>query len=395
MTSYRFTGISLHTPGASLENGELLTSGGLIGYAGPLRDSTAANSSQTIDGGGAYLAPGFIDLQINGAFGSDFTTDPASIWEVGAQLPQYGVTAFLPTVVTSPAEKLRAARAVVSAGPPAGYRGARVLGLHVEGPFINPEKKGAHNPAHIRPPDPALYADFSPENGVRLVTLAPEMPGAGAVIEMLVRSGVVVSAGHSAATYEQAREAFDGGVRYATHLFNAMTEYHQHRPGLVGAVLDDERLMAGLINDGVHVHPAVVRMLLRVLGPERLTLVTDAIGALGRPPGDYMLGDFPVVVDETSVRLHDGTLAGSVLSADQAVRNLIAFTGCSLGEAVRTMTLNPARLLGLEAETGQLDAGLRADLVLLSEQLEVLLTVVDGEIVYVNEQFIRIPESAS
>lgn len=384
MTSYRFAGVELHTPGASLKNGELLTSGRVIEYAGPLRNSTEDSSIQTIDSG-AHLVPGFIDLQINGAFGSDFTTDPASIWEVGAQLPHYGVTAFLPTVITAPVEKLRAAQAIVSAGPPIGYRGARVLGLHVEGPFINPEKKGAHNPAHIRLPDPALYADFSPANGVRLVTLAPELPGARAVIEMLVRNGVVVSAGHSAATYDQALEAFDAGVRYATHLFNAMTEYHQHRPGLVGAVLDDERPMAGLINDGVHVHPAVVRMLMRVLGPERLTLVTDAIGALGRPPGDYMLGDFPIRVDETSVRLHDGTLAGSNLSADQAFRNLIDFTGCSLDDAVRAITLNPARLLGLEAAMGQLGAGLQADLVLLSEQLEVLLTVVNGDILYANE----------
>jgi N-acetylglucosamine-6-phosphate deacetylase len=374
--------IILHTPFLTIEDGAVLISDGLIQFAGEKRELLENQADHVINGQGLHLIPGLIDLQLNGGFGNDFTYDPSTIWEVGAQLPQFGVTAFLPTIITSPPEKMRTAQKVVLAGPPPGYNGAKVLGLHIEGPFLAPEKKGAHNPAYILPPDPDLYEGFSPETGVRLVTLAPEQPGATEVIGQLTAQGILVSAGHSTASFDQAKAAFDQGIRYGTHLFNAMPAYHQHNPGLVGALLDDKRVTSGLICDGIHVHPATVRMIWRMLGPERLTLVTDAMGALGCPMGEYQLGDFPVIVDETSARLKNGTLAGSILTADQAIRNLLAFTECSISQAVQTMSFNPAQCLGLASKIGQIGPGKQADLILLNKKYQVMMAIIDGEIIY-------------
>jgi N-acetylglucosamine-6-phosphate deacetylase len=195
------------------------------------------------------------------------------------------------------------------------------LGLHVEGPFLNPERKGAHRLEYLRSPDPADYASLSLEAGVRMVTLAPELPGAAAVIAELIQRGIVVSAGHSLATFDQARAGFRAGVGYATHLFNAMSPLLQYDPGLPGAVLAEAGLRFGLIPDGIHVHPALVALIWKLTGPGRMTLVSDAMAALGMPPGKYQLGDLDVMVDETSARLPNGVLAGSILTHPQALRN--------------------------------------------------------------------------
>ena len=335
---------------------------------------------ETLDAEGKFLVPGFIDLQVNGAFGRDFTQNPATIWEVAAGLPRYGVTSFLPTVITSPLETTNEAQRVMEIRP-SSFRGAEPLGLHLEGPFLNPGKKGAHNPAYLQRPSLEWVAGWSPEHHVRLVTLAPELPGATAVIEALVDRGVVVSAGHSLATFAAAEAGFDAGIRYGTHLFNAQSPIHHREPGLPGALLTDERATIGLIPDGIHVHPALVKLVWKAAG-DRLTLVTDAMAALGMPPGEYELGDFTVTVDETTCRLPDGTLAGSILSLDTAVRNLIAFTGCALSQALTTVTTIPARLLGLDGRKGQIAPGYDADLVLLTPDLQAVTTVVGGEIVF-------------
>lgn len=372
----------VYTPERQIDDGAVLIEDGLIKAVGQASELSCPPEAQVIDASGLILTPGFIELQINGAFGHDFTADPTTIWTVAADLPRYGVTAFLPTVITSPLETIAAARQVVSAAPEAGFRGAIPLGLHVEGPFLNPQKKGAHNPAHLRSPDPEAVRGWSPASGVRLVTLAPELPGALELVKMLTGQGVLVSAGHSMATYDEAKAGFDAGIRYCTHLYNAMPSLHHRRPGLIGALWTDQRPAVGLIADGIHCHPAMVDLAWRLLGSERLTLVTDAMAALGMPPGQHMLGDFEVYVDESSARLADGTLAGSILSLDQALRNLMAFAGCSLAEALPTVTTTPARLLGLDGERGRIAAGYRGDLVLLSADLHVQRTIVGGEVVY-------------
>jgi N-acetylglucosamine-6-phosphate deacetylase len=290
------------------------------------------------------------------------------------------VTAFLPTIITSPLECVRLAMDVVCRVPD-GFAGAFPLGLHLEGPFLNLNKKGAHNPNYLRIPSPELVADWSPRNGVRLATLAPEMPGALETVAALVRQGVVVSAGHSMASYEQAQAAFQAGVSYGTHLFNAMPTLDHRAPGLAAALLTAPSICVGVIPDGIHLHPSVVDLAWKAKGPRGLTLVTDAMAAMGMAPGAYRLGDFDVTVDENVARLPNGTLAGSILTMDGALRNLMAFTGCSMLEALPTLTSTPAAVLGLEHK-GQIKPGADADLVLLTPQGQVVTTIVAGEVVY-------------
>ena len=256
------------------------------------------------------------------------------------------------------------------------------MGLHVEGPFLNPQKKGAHNAAYLRPPSLDAVANWSPEDGVRLVTLAPELPGALEVVAALTARGIVVSAGHSMATYEEAETGFDAGIRYGTHLFNAMPSVNHRDPGLPGALLTDARTTVGLIADGIHTHPSVIELVWRILGRDRLSLVTDAMAALGMGPGQHLLGEYEVVVDDVSARLPDGVLAGSILSLDAAIRNLIHFAGCSLSDALATVTTTPAALLGLQAERGRIAPGYLADLTLLTPDLRVVGTIIRGRPVY-------------
>jgi N-acetylglucosamine-6-phosphate deacetylase len=369
------------TPSGVIEDGAVLWGeNGRIQQILPGPLTTAAGNADLLDGQGLLLVPGFIDLQLNGGFGQDFTAAPDTIWSVAAQLPQYGVTSFLPTIITAPAEVYRRAQAALAAPPP-GWQGARPLGLHFEGPFLNPAKKGAHNPNYLRPPDPAFIGGWSLETGVRVVTLAPELPGATTIIQMLTDRGVVVSAGHSLATAAEARAGFAAGVRYGTHLFNAMPLLHHREPGLAGALLADDRPIVGLIPDGVHLHPDLVRLAWRALGGERLNLVTDGMAALGMADGRYQLGDFSVQVAAGEARLPDGTLAGSLLTLDTAVRNLMSYTGCGLPEALSSVTAVPARLLALP-DLGQVQPGALADLTLLTADGRVKAAIVAGELLY-------------
>ncbi|WP_423224650.1 N-acetylglucosamine-6-phosphate deacetylase [Candidatus Amarolinea aalborgensis] len=373
---------AIYTPDHVIAQGAVLADAGRIQAVGPAADVPCPDAAQVIDAAGLLLVPGFMDMQINGAFGDDFTSDPATIWRAAERLPRFGVTSFLPTIISSPLTQITAGQQIVIAGRPAGFRGARPLGLHVEGPFLNPHKKGAHNPNHLRQPDLRAVADWSPTAGVRLATLAPELPGAREVIAALSGRGVLVSAGHSMATYAQAAAGFDAGARGGTHLFNAMPALGHRDPGLAGALLADDRLTVGFIADGIHTHPAVIKLVWRALGSGRLALVTDATAALGMPPGRYRLGDAEVMVDAASCRLADGALAGSILSLDQALRNLVAVGGCTLVEALPTVTTTPARAIGLSHVRGRIAAGCLADMVLLTPDLHVHATIVEGDVVY-------------
>jgi N-acetylglucosamine-6-phosphate deacetylase len=223
---------------------------------------------------------------------------------------------------------------------------------------------------------------WSPDTGIRLVTMAPELPGALEVISELASRGVLVSTGHSNATYEEAIAGLDAGARYGTHLFNAMSSLGHRDPGLPGALLTDPRPTVGFIADGVHTHRSIIQLAWRLLGPHRINLVTDAMAALGMPPGKHLLGDFEVVVDATSARLGNGTLAGSILSLDQALRNVVDVTGCSVSDALAAMTTTPARAIRVDHERGRVQAGYVADLVLLSPDLHVQTTIAEGQVVY-------------
>ncbi len=291
--------------------------------------------------------PGLVDLQVNGVAGHDLTSAPERLWDVAAALPAYGVTAFLPTVVTSDPSVPARAMAVLAAGPPPGWVGAEPLGLHLEGPMLAPTRTGAHPPQWLRDPSPELVAGWSREAGVAMVTLAPELPGALEVVAALVERGVVVSVGHTDATAAQVLAAVAAGARCATHLGNAMPPVLAREPGPVGAALGGSDLVAGLIVDGHHLDPLFVRTAWRSLGPDRFLSVSDTTAALGLPDGPTRLGDQDVVLDAGTVRLLDGTLAGSASSLLDCLRVLVATTGCTVEEAVATATTTPLRLLGL------------------------------------------------
>lgn len=287
-----------------------------------------------------------LDLQVNGAGGFDLTEEPEVLWRVGNALVPFGVTAFLPTLVSPSWATVARAQEILAAGPPEGYAGADPLGWHVEGPFIAPTRSGAHDPARLQLPDVEVVRDWSPGSGIRMVTLAPELPGALDVVRALAANGVVVSAGHSAATFDEAVAGFDAGIRAVTHLFNAMAPLDHREPGLAGAALADDRITIGLIADGLHVHPGLVAIVRRAVGADRLAIVSDAIAALGMAPGAYRLAGRDVVVDETSARLPNGVLAGCVIGLDEAVRNLATFAGIDAADAARAATTVPARLVG-------------------------------------------------
>ncbi|MGH2373836.1 MAG: N-acetylglucosamine-6-phosphate deacetylase [bacterium] len=328
------------------------------------------------------VAPGFIDLQINGAAGSDFLSPtPDGLAAAHAYLLRTGIVAYLPTLISAPEERLRAALAFFAEH--ARRPGApRILGVHLEGPFLSPARPGAHNTRYLRTPSVewigSLLDDFP--GLIRLVTLAPELDGALEVIDMLASRGVVVALGHSDATYAQGMVAFDRGARLATHLFNAMRPYHHREPGLAGAALAREDTFCSLIADFVHVHPAVVQQVLLLKGTSRTALVTDSIAAAGAHAATSTLGDQPVSVRDGAPRLPDGTLAGSMLSMDQAVRNATGPGGKNTHNAVAMATATPAMILGLKHQ--DVAAGNPADLLVLDRELRVVATIVSGQVVY-------------
>jgi N-acetylglucosamine-6-phosphate deacetylase len=324
---------------------------------------------------GEWIAPGFIDLQVNGFKGHDAAGGAGEISAMSEGLPSTGVTSFLPTLISAPVEV--GARFAESAAASESL-GARVLGAHIEGPFINPSFRGAHERSCLADPDPASV-DMIARARPRLVTLAPELPGALDAIARLVAAGVVVSAGHTGADFEQGRRAIAAGVRFGTHVYNAMPPVHHRRPGIALALLLDRRVSVGLIADGEHVHPAVCEQLVRVKDPARIALTTDQTAAAGAPPGRYSLTGRTVISDGIVVRLEDGTLAGSAATMDGLVRRMAAVPGMSAARAVAMASTVPARVLG-EAGLGRIKVGACADLVVLDADLHVRLTMVRGRV---------------
>ena len=327
-----------------------------------------------LDGLGRGIAvPGFVDLQVNGFAGVDFLgTDAEGFAAAGEALLETGVTSYLPTLITSEEPDLLAAIRSVPVRAP----GPRILGVHLEGPFLSPARLGTHRRAFRRDPDPALLERLLAAGTVRLMTLAPELPGALELIDILHARGVVVSLGHTNATAVEAHAAFDRGVRAVTHIFNAMRPLAHRDPGVVGAALVRPEIVVQAIVDGVHLDPDVVRLLWRVAAG-RLSLVTDAIAGAGLGDGTYALGEIEIVVADDVVRSEDGMLAGSALTMIEAIRNLVA-VDVPFEDAIAAATVVPAGILG-EPGLGQLLPGGPADLVVLDDALEVVRTLVGGE----------------
>lgn len=364
--------------------GTVLFEGGSIADVSP-DDSLLGDAEEVHEHPDSLLLPGFVDLQVNGAFGVDVATEPHRVTELSEALLSTGTTSYLPTVISSPEslyEEALPALAAVIGGPASG---AEPLGVHLEGPFINLDRRGAHAAAHILPPDPGLLAhllDFGP---VRMVTLAPELEGSGELMTLASRRGAVVSAGHSDAPFEVAYEALDASVAGVTHLFNAMSAMHHREPGLPGAAFAHPRVVCGLIADGLHVHPEMVGLAFRMLGPDRVCLVTDAIAAAGMGDGEYRLATRTVYLDGGVPTLGSGAIAGSVLTMGEAFRNVLAFTDCTLPEAARMVSTTPARLIGEGRRKGRITPGYDADVAVLAPDLSVEAVWRCGEVAYEKE----------
>ncbi len=328
------------------------------------------------------VSPGLVDLQVNGGFGLEIGGDGRALRALAGRLPSTGVTTFLPTAVSSGPADYRALGAALADAR--GAAGARMPGLHLEGPLLSPARAGAHRVGEIAGAGATIddvLDDLLGVGAVRVVTLAPERPGALALIHRLRQSGVAVSLGHTDATFEQTVAGIDAGATLVTHLFNAMSPLHHRAPGAVGAALADDRITIMLIADGVHVHPAALNVALRSKGADRVALVTDAIAAAGAPPGRYALAGVEVISDGQTARLADGTLAGSTLTLDRAVRMMAGVAGARLEDALAMASSVPAAAIGL-ADVGRIAVGQLADLALWSAAMEVTATLVGGTIVY-------------
>lgn len=338
------------------------------------------SDGSSIDATDHTVSPGFIDIQVNGGWGHDFSADPGTIWQVGERLPETGVTSFVPTIITSPYEVYEEAANVFNSGPPDGYLGAEAIGLHFEGPWISADWNGAHNPIHLRLPNIDVAQRWIASGAVAMVTMAPELEGADEVARLLDDAGIAVSAGHSGADHQRASAALAGSWSAVTHLYNQMSPFSHRQPGMVGAALTS-KAPCGLIVDGLHSDPGALQLAWNELGPERTILISDAMAATGLEPGTYLLGDGEVVVGPEGPRTAEGRLAGSTLTMDQAVANLVRWTSAGFEEAVISATTTPARAIGLD-DRGRLEEGLRGDLVILDQDNRVVMTIVTGDVAY-------------
>jgi N-acetylglucosamine-6-phosphate deacetylase len=359
----------------------VILSGDRIGAVEPALEPQPGDTQ--VDAG--WIAPGFIDLQVNGADGVDLTSaaDPVdALRKVARMLATRGVTSFCPTMVSSPHETILSRLRAYRARPIDG--GATCVGAHVEGPFICPDHRGVHHPDMLRPPsidEAKRWLEVGPPT---LVTLAPELPGALDLIDLLHTGGVLVSLGHSGADAAQTQAGLAAGARMGTHLFNGMPSLHHRRPGLVGALLASSAVL-GLIADGVHVDPLVVDLVINRAGASRVALVSDALAAAGMAPGQSWLGEQQVFSDGRAVRRADGTLAGSAMLLDGCLHNLRRwFPGLDPATIVAMATSTPAAVLGL-TQLGRVAVGAEANLVVLDRQFEVTLTIIGGKVVRPNQ----------
>ncbi len=342
---------------------------------------------EVTDLGSWCLAPGYIDLHTHGFCGHDVTTGAQEdVEEMARELPQTGVTSFFPTIATlGRPETVQQVRRVVSAAENQVHNSAaEILGLRLEGPFICRAKKGAQNEQGIRSPDPVEMEELAAvgRGRVRIVDYAPEEDEDARFLATLVRLGILACIGHTAATYEQTIRAIDGGVRHSTHLFNAMSALEHRAPGVPGALLTDRRATIEIIPDGIHMHPAVASLVIAARGSRDVALITDAIAAAGLPEGEYDFVGRKVTVRDGAVRLDNGSLAGSILTLDRAVRNIVAFTGIGWSEAICMATHIPARIAGVALRKGRVAPGADADLVALDNQGFVQRTWIRGLLAY-------------
>jgi N-acetylglucosamine-6-phosphate deacetylase len=375
-----------------IENGTLVIRSGKIDFVGPedRLDETGSDERpdgvcEEVDAAGAWLIPGFVDVHVHGGFGCDFMEASREAFDtITGFHGRNGTTTMLATTVTAPLDSLERVLDATKSylARPMPY--AKLAGVHLEGPFISAKYPGAQNPRYIVPPNREWTERMIKEYPglIRMVTLAPEIGGALDLIRLLADHGIVPAAGHTAAAYEEIQEAVSCGLRHAVHMFNAMRGLHHREPGTVGAVMSDPRISTELIADGYHVHPACISLMVRLKTDANLMLITDAIAAAGLEPGRYQLGGLDVDVQNGAARLAGtDTLAGSTLTMMDAFRYAVKQIGLDVPEASRLASSNPARLLGLDEQTGSIAPGKQADLLLISPELELQRVWVEGRTV--------------
>jgi len=347
------------------------------------KSAAEPTDARVLDFPGATLAPAFFDVHIHGAAGHDvMEATPPALDAVSRFLAARGTGTYLATTVTAPLDatlrSLAALAQIIS--KPAGPGRARPLGIHLEGPFLSHKKRGVQPAEHLLAPDIGTFDRMydAAEGHARLMTIAPELPGAAALAEHATKRGVRVSVGHSNATAAETLAAIEAGAVGATHTFNAMRALDHREPGILGIVLTSDQLYSELICDGVHTTPEIVRLWWKAKGPERAILVTDAMSAAGMPDGEYQLGGFAVQVDNGRAMAR-GVLAGSVLTLDRALENFVAFTGASVNQGLRLLTANPAAMTGFREQTGSLAVGQRADLVAVDATGKLLGSLIAGQ----------------
>ncbi|TMW70942.1 N-acetylglucosamine-6-phosphate deacetylase [Alteribacter natronophilus] len=383
---FLFKGCRLISGKETLTDPYIETEDGQITFAGSREARHSSEGMEVFEcPEGSMLVPGFIDVHIHGTHRADvMDAEDWTLPVMAEKLPEEGTTAFLATTLTQSTEaKMQALQNAAAFYKKQNQSaGAALLGVHLEGPFISEKRAGAQPRAHIADPDPELFDKFmeASDHLIKLVTLAPEK--APSFVAHVKSRGAVPSIGHSDATYSEAAEAIEYGLCHATHLFNGMRGIHHRDPGVAGAVFLHDELKAELITDGIHVSPEIVRLTYLNKGADGIVIITDAMRAKGLPAGSYDLGGQEVSVNSDRAELEDGTLAGSVLKMNDAVKNMITFTGCSVEEAVQMATMNPARQLGIEDRKGSIAPGKDADLVVLDRDFTVLHTFCTGELVF-------------
>lgn len=376
----------LFTPVEEIRDAFVVVEDGHIAEIVSRSSNEAPRGAQVVDFGDNVLTPGFFDIHMHGGGGVDAMRGSGSeLSRLGSFLTRHGVTAYFPTTVAAPLDATYKALSQLADAIEAGERAkadlvqARPLGIHLEGPFLSHKRRGVHPPEYLVEPTLKIFDELwqAARGHVRMMTIAPELPGAIEVIAEAAKRGVCVSIGHSDSDMPTARKAVASGARHATHTFNAMRPLDHRDPGIIGEVLSDDSITADLIADGIHVSPAVVKVFLQAKGNERAVLITDAISATGMPDGKYQLGPIEVDVKDGKCTAN-GSLAGSVLTMDRAIRNVTQFANWTLRDAVRAATVNPAKAVAMAGTLGVLKPGARADLVVLSPKGEIVQTIVAG-----------------
>ncbi len=377
---------AIYTPLSVIEDGAVLTEGTRISYVGERSKLGVPTNVTRIDASDCIVCPGFVDLQVNGGGGVFLTEDGSyeGVCIVAKTHTMFGTTSLLPTIVTAETHRICAALEAVRDAAKKGTGGAEVLGSHLEGPFINEKERGIHDARFIRLPSITDFDKFfeHSDGTIKILTLAPEIEGSLSLIKHARDQGVNVSVGHSMATYSNICAAVKAGLTLGTHIFNAMDGIGPRDPGTTGALLSEDSIRTGLIADGIHVHPISIRIILRTKGFERVFLVTDAMPPVGTTLTAFRLNDKTILVKDGGCYAEDGTIAGSVLSMNVAVRTIHEQAGIPLNQAIAMGTMIPARAIGAAGKKGTLVTGNDADIVICTPKMQVIKTIVKGEIVF-------------